>query len=210
MCSAWADNGECAKNPAWMATGCPVSCEGKLPGVGENGVANEVHQLMVQKAEHEQEQKSKPVTLGDLGKEDAPTSKHTRLVRSEYADSSGFPEGADPSTCVKVSQVSTDWCRNNCASKPPVCPANLCSCSVRDAGADERKKLKEEQACGPEVGIRCGQTYFDGATRSTLKYASDVDSGAHKAATGTLGAVQETPEPAHAPTCDRRCRRWLN
>ena len=154
---------------------------------------------MVQKAEHELVQKTqqvKPTTLGDLGKsDDAP-----RFVRNEYADSSGFPEGADASTCVKVSQVSTDWCRNNCASKPPVCPANLCSCSVRDAAADERKKLKEEQACGPEVGIRCGQTYFDGATRATLKYASELPSGAHKAATGTLGTYDSsvTPEAAAA------------
>jgi hypothetical protein len=217
-CAAWADNGECTANPAWMATGCPVSCAGKLPVVGENGVANEVHQLMVQKAEHDAlvlngggkpdlgEGSPWATDQGDQGDRRARSSTSSDhvvvkgIIKGEYADSSGFPEGADPSTCVKVSQVSTDWCRNNCASKPPVCPANLCSCSVRDAAADEKHKIDLLTACGPELGIRCGQTYFDGATKNTLKYASDVDTEVHKAATGTLGAYDSsvTPEEAAA------------
>ena len=213
-CPAWADMGECTKNPAWMATGCPVSCAGKLPAVDRVGVANEVHDLMVRKAEHD------ALLLNggakqDLGEgspwdQDDQGDRRARskgggehpvvkgIIKAEYSDSSGLPEGADPSTCVKVSQVSTEWCRNNCASKPPVCPANLCSCSVRDAASEHQAKLDLANACGPELGIRCGQTYFDGATRNTIKYASDVDQTVHKAATGTLGTYDSsvTPEAA--------------
>jgi hypothetical protein len=28
--------------------------------------------------------------------------------------------------------VTDDWCKNNCASKPPVCPGSLCKCQKKD------------------------------------------------------------------------------
>ena len=184
-CPAWAEMGECTKNPAYMATGCPVSCHGKLPGESPEEIKRQLEE-------------SAPATSGDLGGSDQQQAggsngeeldedgrdsagrlidPDTGLVTTEYADSSGIPEGADAKTCVAVSQVSNEWCRNNCASKPPTCPAKLCSCKVRDPN-DEKKKKDEQEACGPEVGVRCGQTVFDGTGAltgyNTIHDASEV------------------------------------
>ena len=138
-CGAWAAAGECTKNPSFMATSCSVSCQGLLQEAGEPP-----KDLGALDDDGEDDEEEKPKKVG--------------VVKKEYADSSGFPEGGDASTCVKVTQVSDDWCRNNCASKPPVCPATLCKCSKKD---EKKAAKKDAEACGPLIGIRCGQTFFD-------------------------------------------------
>ena len=179
-CAAWADAGECQANPAYMATGCPVSCAGKLPKLGEEEVKRELEQ----EADAEEGIK-KPLGEDEVegGFTEADLSWHAKS-KEEYADASGFPTGADPRTCEKVSStVSDSWCKNNCASKPPVCPRNLCKCSV----PDPTKEIvdNQQEACGPEVGIRCGQTVFD-TQIATIHDPSEVPEELRHAATGTL------------------------
>ena len=184
-CAAWADAGECEKNPAYMATGCPVSCAGKLPSLGEEEVKRELEQEadmaegVTRKGsmgEGEDEVK------GGFNEEDL--SWHAKS-KDEYADASGFPDGADPRTCEKVSDsVSSTWCKNNCASKPPVCPRNLCTCSVPDPNKVV-DPADEQEACGPEVGIRCGQMVFDSGY-ATIHDPNEVPEEKRHAATGTL------------------------
>merc|ERR1740130_2101070 len=133
-CAAWADTGECEKNPAYIATGCPVSCAGKLPSLGEEEVKRELEQ----EADAE-EGIVKPLGEDEIegGFKEEDLSWHAKS-KDEYADASGFPDGADPRSCEKVSDsVSSAWCKNNCASKPPVCPRSLCTCSVPDPTKDE-------------------------------------------------------------------------
>ena len=179
-CAAWADAGECKQNPAYMATGCPVSCAGKLPTLGEEEVKRELEQ----EADAE-EGIVKPLGEDEIegGFREEDLSWHAKS-KDEYADASGFPDGADPRSCEKVSDsVSSAWCKNNCASKPPVCPRNLCTCSV----PDPTKEIIDDQqeACGPEVGIRCGQMVFDNAI-ATIHDPSEVPEEKRHAATGTL------------------------
>ena len=140
-CGKWAAASECVNNPAFMATSCAVSCQARLDPTSRPPVDLGCEGLDCEEGEEE----VKPKKVGS--------------IKKEYADSSGFPEEGDPSTCVKVAQVTDEWCRNNCASKPPVCPGGLCRCSKKDP--NKKDPREGSGACGPLVGIKCGQMYFD-------------------------------------------------
>ena len=144
-CPKWAAAGECVNNPAFMATSCAVSCQARLDPTAQPPKDLGCEGLECEEGE---EESSKKKTWGKVGS-----------IKKEYADSSGFPEEGDPQTCVKVAQVTDEWCRNNCASKPPVCPGSLCKCSKKDP--NKKDPREGSGACGPLVGIKCGQMYFD-------------------------------------------------
>jgi hypothetical protein len=159
-CPKWAAAGECVNNPAFMATSCAVSCQARLDPTAQPPKDLGCEGLDCEEGEEADSKKSK---------------WKGGSVKKEYADSSGFPEEGDPQTCVKVAQVTDEWCRNNCASKPPVCPGSLCRCQKKDKN---KKDMREESgACGPMVGIKCGQMYFDNGY-TTLKSWDQAPGGA--------------------------------
>ena len=69
--------------------------------------------------------------------------------------------------------MTDDWCKNNCASKPPVCPGSLCKCQKKDK--NKKDICEQSGACGPLVGIRCGQKYFDNGYTTIKSWDQNPD-----------------------------------